>query len=212
MTRLKRLKNEEAGVTLVEVLVTLFLLSIVSIIFNQVLASSLSATKDFENAARANDEIRLVMARIDKELRAAEVICEPGPGLTADRLHFFTRDGSGAATVTEEFIYEVHDLDLDGRATDFVKSADGGLTFSPIARGVVNTEVAAEVGTPQPLFESQGANEVSASGTPQASPSFGRVMSVTVWFDVSDKDNIKPRVETTEIAGRNVWTPNSSSC
>ncbi len=212
MHRLKSIHNDESGVTLAELMVTVFLLTIVSIIFNQVLASSLTATSDYENAARANDEIRLVIARIDKELRSAEVICEPGPGMTSNRLHFFTRDGAGATTVVEEFVYELQDLDGDGLATDFVKSSDGGVTFNQVSTGVVNDAVAVTLGTPQPLFESQGANELSSSGTPQASPSFGRVMGVTIWFDVSDVDNIRPRVETTEIAGRNVWTPNSSSC
>ena len=212
MLKLHRIHDDETGVSLAELLVTLFLLAVVSIIFNQVLASSLSATNDFENASRANDDIRLVIARIDKELRSAEVICEPGPGLTSDRLRFFTRDGSGAASVTEELIYEVQDLDLDGVATDFVKSKDGGVTYQPVAKGIANAAMALELAVPQPIFESQGANELSSSGTPEASPSFGRVMGVSIWFDVTQTDNIKPRLETTEIAGRNVWTPNSSSC
>ena len=152
------------------------------------------------------------MQRIDKELRSAEVICEPGPGLTSDRLHFHTRDGAGTTTITEEFIYEVQDLDGDGIATDLVKSSDGGLTYQPIVTGIVNVAMALDLGVPQPLFESQGANEVSGSGTVQASPSFGRVLGITIWLDQKANDNISPRLETTEIAGRNVWTPNASSC
>ena len=207
----RTLKNDK-GVSLTELLVVIFLLTTISIIFNNVLASSLSATSDMQGAATGNDQLRLALASIDNELRSAETICEPTPGATSDRLWFITRTGSGPASTTTDFIYELHDKDGDGDFTDLVKSSDGGATYRVVVPDVVNLAVAADLGVPQPLFESQGATEIDASGVVQASPSFGRVLSIQVWVDVGRRDNIRPRLETTEIAGRNVWTPNAASC
>lgn len=209
---LTRKLKDQKGVSLTELLVVIFLLTTISIIFNQVLASSLSATSDLTGAATANDQLRLALASIDNELRSAETICEPAPGASSDRLWFVTRTGSGPASTTTDFIYELRDEDGDGDFTDLVKSNDGGVTFRVVVPDVVNLEVAADLGVPQPLFESQGSTEIDASGVVQASPSFGRVLSIRVWVDTGLRDNITPRLETTEIAGRNVWTPNAASC
>ncbi len=204
--------SDDRGVSLTELLVVIFLMTTIGIIFSQVLASSLDATRDLEGSASANDDLRLALAAIDNELRSAETICEPTPGGTSDRLHFVTRRGTGMATVETEYVYELQDLDGDGAFTDLMKSSDGGVTYRRVVGSVVNLQVAADLGVPQPLFESQGATELGSGGTVEASPSFGRVMSVAIWAEAGTRDHITPRLETTEIAGRNVWTPNAASC
>ena len=72
--------------------------------------------------------------------------------------------------------------------------------------------MALELGVPQFLYENQGRNELDATGTPVASPSYGKVVAVRVWVDSNLNDRISPQLETTEVAGRNVWTPNAANC
>ena len=128
---LRRLTTDERGLTLPELMVAVFLMTIISIVFTSVLSSSLTATKDIEGAARSNDDIRLTLIRIDRELRGAETICEPLPGDASNRLSFITSsttDASGSRHV----VYELVDRDGDGNNTDLVRSIDGGLTFDPV--------------------------------------------------------------------------------
>jgi len=127
-------------------------------------------------------------------------------------LWFYVKDGTGVGVTEKEYVYKVFDFDGDGAIDDFVKSTDGGATYRRIIDGVVNTSVAVDLGVAQPLFTNQGQNELSSGSSMVASPSYGKVISVEIWVDKSEKDNISPRLEFTEIAGRNVWTPNAATC
>lgn len=205
--------KQEDGVSLTELIVTLFLLGVVSTIFTSVLASSLDATRDLEGATRANDDIRLAVLTISRELRAAETICAPRPENPGDMLWFFVRDGTGVSATQIEYVYQVVDFDGDGSVDDLVRSTDGGASYRPVVDNVVNSIVAADLGEAQPLFTNQAGGQVNSSGvTVAASPSYGKVISVEVWVDESALDNISPRLEFTEVAGRNVWTPNAATC
>lgn len=209
---LDRLRNDERGLTLSELMVAIFLLTIVSIVFSSVLASSLNATRDIENAARSNDDIRLVLQQIDKELRGAETICEPAPGDTSNTLSFITRSNPVPPETTRHVIYRLVDVDGDGVSTDLQRSGDGGLTFVTVNDTVANEAMALELGAPQLLFENQGRNEINNTGLPAASPSYGKVVRIALWVDRSPMDRISPRLESTEVAGRNIWTPNAANC
>lgn len=212
MAIIDRLRRDERGLTLTELMVAIFLLTIVSIVFSSVLASSLNATRDIENAARSNDDIRLILERIDRELRGAETICEPAPGDTSNTLSFITRSNPIPPETTRHVIYRLVDVDGDGVSTDLQRSGDGGLTYITLNETVVNEEVALDLGTPQFLFENQGRNEINNTGLPAASPSYGKVVRIVVWIDRSPLDRISPRLESTEVAGRNIWTPNAANC
>lgn len=207
---LRSLRNED-GVSLTELVVTLFLLGIVSVIFSSVLSSSLNATRNLDNSARANDEIRLAVQAIGRELRAADMVCSPRPGLPADLLWFFVTDGAGATPTQTEYVYKVFDFDGDGQ-DDLIKSSDGGASYRLVSHNIVNSDVAADLGVAQPLYVNQGANELNSASSVVASPSYGKVISVSIWVDESPNDNISPRLETTEVAGRNIWTPNAATC
>ncbi len=209
---LNRLKTDERGLTLSELMVAIFLLTIVSIVFANVLSSSLRATRDIENSARTNDDIRLILERVDKELRGAETICIPAPGDASNTLSFITRSNPIPPADTRHVIYQLVDVDGDGESTDLQRSGDGGLTFVTVNETVVNEIVAVDLGTPQFLFENQGRNEINNTGLPSASPSYGKVVRISVWIDRSPLDRISPRLESTEVAGRNIWTPNAANC
>ncbi len=209
---LNRLRTDERGLTLSELMVAIFLLTIVSIVFSSVLSSSLRATRDIENSARTNDDIRLILERVDKELRGAETVCSPAPGDSSNTLSFITRTNAIPPADTRHVIYRLVDVDGDGASTDFQRSGDGGLTYVTINATVANEAVAIDLGTPQFLFENQGRNEINNTGLPAASPSYGKVVRVSVWIDRSPLDRITPRLESTEVAGRNIWTPNAANC
>ncbi len=209
---LNRLKTDERGLTLSELMVAIFLLTIVSVVFSNVLSSSLRATRDIENSARTNDDIRLILERVDKELRGAETICIPAPGDTSNTLSFITRTNPVSPNESRHVIYRLVDVDGDGASTDLQRSGDGGLTYITVNETVANEAVALDLGTPQFLFENQGRNEINNTGLPSASPSYGKVVRITVWIDQSPLDRISPRLESTEVAGRNIWTPNAANC
>lgn len=212
MSMIRQIRTNQQGLTLSELMVSVFLITTVGVIFSSILSSTLTATTDLEGAARSADDIRLVIERIDRELRGAETICEPSPGEASDTLEFITSTNPDATGGTRQIIYKLDDADADGVRDDLIRSQDDGLTWLTIADSVANDAMAAELGVPQLLFENQGYNEINSSGTPAASPSYGKVLSITLWIDRNTADRISPRVETTEIAGRNVWTPNAANC
>ena len=204
MSRLLARLRSDDGVTLTELMVVLMLMGIVSIIFSTAIVSALRSTRNAEGVARSNDDVRLAIATLDRELRSASQICTPGPALSGDTLEFQTR----IATGTETVLYRIDDPDADGVGT-LVKSIDGG-DERVVVEGVVNGFVAATNGTAEPMFTNQGISEaVGPSTTVTGSPSFGKVISLRVWIDANPRDDISPKLETTELSGRNVWTPNA---
>lgn len=213
-----RMTRTEDGLTLTELMVALFLLVVVSAVFLPSLISGMRATTQISNVARSNDDARLTLQRIDREIRAAEQICNPTPGKVSDSLRFITRayTSVSTATGTQDITYQVNGTDLE-------KSKDNGTTWAPVVGGVVNATVVddqynAQVGRALgtvgvPLFTTQGLPVSSATSTSVvALPSYGKVITVRLWIDESATDNISPIMLTTELSGRNIWTPNGPAC
>lgn len=207
--RLRTRLNRDDGVTLTELMVAVFLLIVVSAVFLPTMISGMTATGQITNVARSNDDARLALQRIDREMRAAERICTPGPSdPDGDTLRFITRSYTAVTTATG-----TQDLTYALNGTTLEKSSDGGTTWSPIIGGVVNPSVVDDdyntansipLGTPGvPLF----ANDQDAGY-----PSYGKVITVRLWIDESATDNISPILLTTELSGRNIWAPNGPGC
>ncbi len=199
MTR--RLRSD-AGVTLPELMVTIAILSIVGIVFTSVMVSSLNATRNVEGAARTNDDLRLVLATMDREIKSASQICHPSTAYSSNQLIFETRVGSGA---TQRISYSLSDPDGDGVA-DLVKSVDGDTRI--VVTDVVNQWVSAQEGIDDLLFTNQGIEEYGGTTIP-GSPAQGRVVSIRLWVDYNPRDDISPKLETVEFNGRNIWNPNA---
>ena len=195
-----RLRTDD-GVTLPELMVTIFLLAVVGTIFSAVIGSALNGTRNMEGAARSNDDVRLAIATMDRELRAASQLCVPAQGAAGNELVFETRASAGP---TQRVTYRLGAADALGQAP-LLRSVDGG-PERVVVGTVVNTFVEARDGSAEPLFTNQG---VDLSAGPVGSPAFGRVVSIRVWVDTNPRDAISPRVESTEITGRNVWNPNA---
>lgn len=194
--------RRDDGFTLTEVLVALFLLTAVSVVFLPVMNSSLLATRELDSAARSNDAGRLALAQLDREFRAAEQICEPAAGDSANRLRFITRayTTTTTATGTQELIYELRDPDGDGAATHLQRSHDDGSTWRTVIENVENEAKGVSV------FTVEG-----GTGAPNF-PSEGKVVTVELWVDANPNDRSVAKLFTTELSGRNIWNPNAPAC
>ena len=201
---MRRFLDNDDGITLVELMITVVLLTVVGVIIGGIMASALRSTRNIEGAARTNDEVRLVIQQVERDFRSAEQVCDPTGGDSGSTLHLRVQTGSGL----EEVVYAL-DRDKDDDSVDdgdgiaeLTRTVDGG-TPRVVVENVVNDFVATETGEAQPLFTSQ------AAGDEPGAPSFGKVVSFTVWIDTNPRDDISPKLETTELGGRNIWNPNA---
>lgn len=212
-----RLHRNEHGLSLAELMVSMMLMAIVAAVFLSLLETTMLATRDLEGTARSNDDVRLALQQMDRDFRSAEKVCEPLPGFASNRLEFRTRGYTATTNAVgyQDLIYDLRDTDGDGAATDLQRSADGGVTWRTVISGVqnetyvdddYNTKVGRALGTADvPIFTNQG-------GVASALPSQGKVITVRIWVDLNTNDRISARLGTSEISGRNIWTPNSASC
>ena len=69
--------NDERGLTLVELLVAMAILSIVMLVFTKTLASVQMAAVRQENLSRTNDQLRLVVEEMDRQIRSGQVLFDP---------------------------------------------------------------------------------------------------------------------------------------
>ena len=182
--------NDE-GLSVVELLIAMSMMLIAAVIFGTALSTSFTVTKDFQGSATSNDNARLVLKQITRELRSADVINEPLPCDTSNTLDFTTRAYVGSETTQQHIVYTLVDGTLQ-------RSDDGGSTWREVIPDVVNE-------SSEPLFATQG----STGGT----PSEGKVVTITVWTDADVTDRIDRRLAETEVSGRNIWTPSpEGSC
>jgi type II secretory pathway pseudopilin PulG len=181
----------DRGMSVVELLIAMSLMLIAAVVFGAALSTSFTVTRDFQGTATSNDDSRLVLKQIARELRSADVIYEPLPCDTSNTLDFNTRAYVGAAVTQRHIVYTVVDGTLQ-------RSDDGGTTWRTVISDVVNE-------SSEPLFETQG----SIGGT----PSEGKVVTINIWTDADLTDRINRRLAATEVSGRNIWTPSTGgSC
>jgi prepilin-type N-terminal cleavage/methylation domain-containing protein len=102
----KRLAGQ-AGMTLVELVVAMAMLSIVLLIFTSVLASVQRTVVVNQRYSEANDQARLALQQLDRELRSGNVITDP-----ADAISGFT----GAPAYQRLLIYTQANLPTRGEA------------------------------------------------------------------------------------------------
>ena len=75
--RLRSLTGNEAGTTLVEISVTMLLLGIVIAVFLAFVANMQNATARQQARVERNDEVRLALAQLDREIRSGNVLYDP---------------------------------------------------------------------------------------------------------------------------------------
>ena len=83
--------RDERGMTLVELLVAMFVLSIVTAIFGSTLASVQSAVVREDRYSQANDQVRLAMEQLDREIRSGNVLYDPATPLAGYLPYYYVR-------------------------------------------------------------------------------------------------------------------------
>lgn len=95
----------ERGFSLVELIVTVALFGVVVAVMGPVLTSSMAAGREVDNESRALDQVRVAVARIDRELRSACEVSAPALGSSGSELTFRTETGnSGSYAVTYRIV------------------------------------------------------------------------------------------------------------
>jgi prepilin-type N-terminal cleavage/methylation domain-containing protein len=89
LTLCRRLRRDERGVTLPELLIAMSILSIVMVIFGSVLASVQRAVVRQDSLSQTLDNTRLALQQLDHEMRSGNVLYDPA-----------LENGSGAGAVT----------------------------------------------------------------------------------------------------------------
>jgi prepilin-type N-terminal cleavage/methylation domain-containing protein len=74
----RRLHRREDGMTLVEVIIATSLLGIVSLVFTSTLASIQNAVVSEDVRTQLNDQARLALADIDRQVRSGNLLYNPG--------------------------------------------------------------------------------------------------------------------------------------
>jgi prepilin-type N-terminal cleavage/methylation domain-containing protein len=109
----RRWKETEGGFTLVELLVSMLILSIVMGAITSVVISTLRVEQNQQQMQTVIDDGRLSMTRIRQELRAARRVYE---GSGSDSLHFWVDQNQDALVQPEEQIcYVVQPVDGNNR-------------------------------------------------------------------------------------------------
>ncbi|MBI2169648.1 MAG: hypothetical protein HYU28_09165 [Actinobacteria bacterium] len=97
--------RDERGFSLAEVVIASSLMVIAGASLGSVLVTNYRATANVTFQSRGIDELRVAVARIEREFRSAECVYEPvvttsGGSATGSRARFKTRVGGGSAEVT----------------------------------------------------------------------------------------------------------------
>lgn len=77
-----RLLTRDEGITLVELLVAMSIMSIAMVIFSSVLVAMQRTVVATDRISRSNDQARLAIEQLDKELRSGNVISDPSGAIT----------------------------------------------------------------------------------------------------------------------------------
>lgn len=136
---LRRL-GEERGFTLVELLVTMFILGIVMVIFGTTLASVQRAAAREDKLSRANDAARLAIQSLDREIRSGNVLYDPSievPAYYAVRVYTQSNAPTRAGYVCSMWMIN-NQQELINRRWDPADPNGTATSWRVVATGVVN--------------------------------------------------------------------------
>jgi prepilin-type N-terminal cleavage/methylation domain-containing protein len=202
LTWLRRLRREDAGMTLTELMVSVALMAVVATIFTTMLLSIQSGVIRQQARSETNDEARLAIQRIDAEVRSGKALAVPTAASTCGgedcgfgysvRVWTFERDATGEYRCIQWVVGSEGTVDsqklLRRTWIPGASSTLGG--WQTVAEGVVNRE------TSTPPF--------SASGS---------VLNVNLMMNTKLGASDAPRTVpvSTSVAIRNSTTPDLCS-
>ena len=153
--------GDESGITLPELLVAMFIFGIVMLVFTSTLASVQGAVVRQDHLARTNDQARLALEQLDREIRSGNVLYDPA--LESDPfyvLRVYTQ--TNYKTPREAFMCVLWELDDQGQLRTRRWNPDplveGSAThWRVVATGIVNKELGV------PAFELNGGRTLNVT-------------------------------------------------
>ena len=126
----RSLREDERGITLVELVVAMALLALVAPIVGMAMVSSLRTTNQMTASSATLDELRLQVTAISRELRSATCITTPAENATGTVLTFSTAsNGMDPNDAASKVTYEVVGGEL--------LRTQGTGTASVVSRGII---------------------------------------------------------------------------
>ena len=157
--RLRAVARDERGMSLVELMVSVALMTIVAVIFTTVLLSIQQAVIRQQARSEINDQARLALEQMDREIRSGNVLYDPAdesPATCAGKdcepfysLRVYTQANAPTRIPPQQCVqWVIDDQQLFRRAWD-VGAASSLSGWRMVAEGIVNREPSVAV----PAFE-----------------------------------------------------------
>jgi len=128
MRKLKALARAEAGITVMELVFTVSLLTIVSAAFLPIMATSARSVRPMQVQSQSIDSLRNALAAIGREMRSAACVTEPVANAGASNRLRFTTDANNTT-------YEVTYTAVDGQ---LLRQVTGESSVTLLQTGLVN--------------------------------------------------------------------------
>lgn len=200
---LHRARDDEGGLSLIEVSFTMLLLGVVMAVFGSMTASLQTASSREEGRVRRNDEARLALSQLDREIRSGNVLYDPAtemadpagdivPGMT---LRIFTQaDAPNRNPGSQCSQWRITGDTLQTRRWAPHDPDTTVTTWWTIAQNVVNRSVSPAV----PAFTLDSTSSYA-----------DRVVNIVILVDRDDDLADAQRMELS-LTGRNTQNPYSS--
>jgi type II secretory pathway component PulJ len=147
---MRRRIRDEAGITIVELVVATSLLTFVSAIFLPIMATSTRSVRPMQVQSQSIDSLRNALAAIGREMRSAACVTEPAANAPAGNRLRFTTDANNTS-------YEVTYIATNGQ---LLRQVTGQSSVTLLDTGLVNpgdafTHIATPRRTVKVLFHFQ---------------------------------------------------------
>jgi len=140
-----RLRCGERGMTLVELLVAMAIMGLVGVVFTSVLASVQRRVVDQEYLDRNNEQARLAIQQLDREIRSGNVLYDPALETPANyRLRIYTQTNADTRDPAPGYLCVLWELTEDGvlRTRWWPPGEPGQASdWRVVAEGIVNRDL-----------------------------------------------------------------------
>lgn len=182
--------RSESGMTLVEMMVTMSLLGIVATIFLSIMVSVQAGVQRQTDRSNDNDQVRLAVQQLDKEIRSGNVLYDPGaetaPFVPFYSLRVYTQANADVRTPGNRCVqWRITSGQLQRRDWSTADPAGTVSGWRVVAENVVNVEL----GVPAFVLDSDPAKG-------------GRIVDVTIATQTNENSGNPVRVSAS-VSGRN---------
>ncbi|MEX2458029.1 MAG: type II secretion system protein [Actinomycetota bacterium] len=183
-------RRAEAGMTLVEMMVTMSLLGIVATMFLSIMVSVQAGVERQMDRSHDNDQVRLAVQQLDKEIRSGNVLYDPAAETAPFAPHYslrvYTQANADVRTPGNRCVqWRITDGELQRRDWSTADPSGTVSGWRVVAENVVNVEL----GVPAFVLDSDPTKG-------------GRIVDVTIATQ-TDGDSGNPVSVAASISGRN---------